>query len=66
MIRDLGEKYSPLYFLAALGFGGMSVFFFMVFMHITPPPATPLPTFESIADAWAPGGAVVKSAIDVG
>lgn len=66
MIRDLGEKYSPLYFLAALGFGGMSVFFFMAFMHITPHPDTPMPTFESIADAWATGGAFMKSAIAVG
>lgn len=66
MIRNLGEKYSPLYFLAALGFGGMSVFFFMAFMHITPHPDTPMPTFESIWDAWAAGGAFMKSAILIG
>lgn len=36
MIKNLGERYSPLYFLAALGFGGMAVFFFMAFMHLTP------------------------------
>lgn len=66
MIRDLGEKYSPLYFLAALGFGGMSVFFFMAFMHITPHPDTPMPTFESIQDAWATGGAFMKSSIAIG
>lgn len=66
MIRNLGEKYSPLYFLAALGFGGMSVFFFMAFMHITPHPDTPMPTFESIWDAWAAGGAFMKSSILIG
>ncbi|MFC3848697.1 hypothetical protein ACFORJ_00740 [Corynebacterium hansenii] len=66
MIRDLGEKYSPLYFLAALGFGGMSVFFFMAFMHITPHPDTPMPTFESIQNAWATGGTFLKSAIAIG
>lgn len=66
MIRDLGEKYSPLYFLAALGFGGMSVFFFMAFMHITPHPDTPMPTFESIQAAWASGGAFMKYAIAIG
>ena len=66
MIRNLGEKYSPLYFLAALGFGGMAVFFFMAFMHITPHPDTPMPTFESIQDAWATGGAFMKSSIAIG
>nr|WP_120491291.1 hypothetical protein [Corynebacterium lactis] len=66
MIRNLGDKYSPLYFLAALGFGGMSVFFFMAFMHITPHPDTPMPTFESIQKAWANGGIFLKSAIAIG
>lgn len=66
MIRNLGDKYSPLYFLAALGFGGMSVFFFMAFMHITPHPDTPMPTFESIQKAWATGGAFLKTIIAVG
>ena len=55
MLRALGEKYSPLYFLAALGAGGMATLFFMGFMFITPHPATPIPTFESIAAAWASG-----------
>lgn len=66
MIRNLGEKYSPLYFLAALGFGGMAVFFFMVFMHITPHPDTPMPTFESIWAAFGSGDAFMKSAILLG
>lgn len=66
MIKNLGEKYSPLYFLAALGFGGLAVFFFMVFMHITPHPGTPMPTFESIRAAYADGGTFMKSAIGVG
>ncbi|GAB3700758.1 TsoY family (seleno)protein [Corynebacterium nasicanis] len=66
MIRNLGEKYSPLYFLAALGFGGMAVFFFMAFMHITPHPETPMPTFESITAAYAAGDAVMRAVIVVG
>ncbi|HKM25309.1 MAG TPA: hypothetical protein VJY40_06695, partial [Corynebacterium sp.] len=66
MIRNLGEKYSPLYFLAALGFGGMAVFFFMAFMHITPHPETPMPTFESITGAYANGDSFMRSAIIVG
>lgn len=66
MIRNLGEKYSPLYFLAALGFGGMSVFFFMIFMHVTPHPGTPMPTFESITSAYADGDSFMRAAIIVG
>ncbi len=58
MLRNLGEKYSPLYFLAALGAGGMATFFFMYFMFITPHPDTAMPTFESIAATWAQGGPV--------
>lgn len=66
MIRNLGEKCSPLYFLAALGFGGMSVFFFMVFMHVTPHPDGPMPTFESITAAYADGDGFMRTAIIVG
>lgn len=53
MIRHLGARYSPLYFLASLGFGGMSVLFFMNLMHLTAHPDTPMPTVESIAASWA-------------
>ncbi|NLT26444.1 MAG: hypothetical protein GXX90_07320 [Microbacteriaceae bacterium] len=66
MLRNLGEKYSPLYFLAALGAGGMATFFFMYFMFITPHPGTPIPTFESIGAAWAAGGAGMRTAIAIG
>ncbi|MCS5480064.1 hypothetical protein NYP18_10400 [Corynebacterium sp. YIM 101645] len=66
MIRNLGEKYSPLYFLAALGFGGMSVFFFMAFMHITPHPETPMPTFESITAAYVDGDGFMRTVIVIG
>ena len=66
MLRNLGEKYSPLYFLAALGAGGMATFFFMYFMFITPHPATPIPTFESISAAWANGGDAMRVAIAIG
>lgn len=66
MIRHMREKYSPLYFLAALGFGGMSVLFFMNLMHLTPHPASPMPTFESIRAAWATGEAGYRTAIVLG
>ncbi|MDO5719670.1 MAG: hypothetical protein Q4P05_02940 [Actinomycetaceae bacterium] len=66
MIRHMREKYSPLYFLAALGFGGMSVLFFMNLMHLTPHPASPMPTYESIQAAWATGEAGYRAAIILG
>lgn len=66
MIRHMREKYSPLYFLAALGFGGMSVLFFMNLMHLTPHPASPMPTFESIRAAWATSEAGYRAAIILG
>lgn len=43
----LGEQYSPLYFLAALGAGGATVTFFMYLMFMTPHKGTPIPTWES-------------------
>ncbi|MEW6935218.1 TsoY family (seleno)protein [Trueperella pyogenes] len=66
MIRDLHERYSPLYFLAALGFGGMSVLFFMNLMHLTPHPDSVMPTFDSICAAWATGNTGYRAAIIAG
>ncbi|MEW6932144.1 hypothetical protein QEV69_06750 [Trueperella pyogenes] len=66
MIRDLHERYSPLYFLAALGFGGMSVLFFMNLMHLTPHPDSVMPTFDSIFAAWATDNIGYRAAIIAG
>lgn len=66
MIRNMRERYSPLYFLAALGFGGMSILFFMNLMHLTPHPETPMPTVESISAAWDSGQVGHKIAIILG
>ncbi len=46
--HKLGESYSPLYFLSALGAGGAVVTFFMYLMFMTPHPSTPIPTWESL------------------
>ncbi|MFW5990499.1 MAG: TsoY family (seleno)protein [Campylobacterales bacterium] len=48
MINNLGEKYSPFYYLASLGAGGMSVSFFIYLMFMIPHPDTPLVTFNHI------------------
>lgn len=47
--RNLGEHYSPLFFLAALGNGGMAITFFIWLNFLIPHPNTPIVTFDSIA-----------------
>ena len=44
----LGEEYSPLYFLSALGAGGAVITFFMYLMFMTPHEGLPLPTWETL------------------
>lgn len=43
------RSYSPLYFLAALGAGGLAVTFFMYLMFWVPHPGQPVPVFEDVA-----------------
>lgn len=50
--HKLGDTYSPLYFLSALGAGGAVVTFFMYLMFMTPHPTTPIPTWESLQAVW--------------
>lgn len=59
------EKYSPLYFLASLGAGGLSVTFFMYLMFWVPHPGKPVPTFEDITAYFATGGMAAQAAIVV-
>ncbi|MDE5413426.1 TsoY family (seleno)protein [Alkalihalobacterium chitinilyticum] len=42
------NNYNPLYFLAALGNGGLAVSFFMYLMFMVPHPDTPMATFNHI------------------
>ena len=48
LIKNLRENYNPLFFLAALGAGGLSVSFFMYPMFIIKHPDTPMVTFNHI------------------
>lgn len=57
------DQYSPLYFLASLGAGGLSVTFFMYLMFWVPHPGRPVPIFEDIVAAFAAGGLPMKAAI---
>ncbi len=57
------EHYSPIYFLAALGAGGLVVTFFMWLLFWVPHPGRPVPVFEDIAAALATGDWPIKLAI---
>ncbi len=57
------ERYSPLYFLAALGAGGLVVSFFMWLLFWVPHPGRPVPVFEDLAAALASGGPLLKATI---
>lgn len=48
MINNLKEQYSPLYFLAALGPGGLAVSFYIYLFFMVPHPGTPMATADFI------------------
>ena len=57
------DTYSPLYFLAALGAGGLAVTFFMWLMHWIPHPGQTVPVFEDILAALTTGTALTQAMI---
>jgi len=57
------QAWSPLYFLAALGAGGLVVTFFMYLMFWVPHPGQPVPVFEDIAAYFAASGALGKAMV---
>lgn len=57
------DTYSPLYFLASLGAGGLSVTFFMWLMHWIPHPGRTVPVFEDITAALAAGSILTQGMI---
>ena len=59
------DNYSPLYFLASLGAGGLAVTFFMWLMHWIPHPGQPVPVFEDIMAAFMSGSVLVQGMIIV-
>lgn len=64
--NDLGSKYSPLYFLASLGNGGLAITFFMYLMFMIPHKGHPIPTFEDLARAWGSGSILTMAIMLVG
>lgn len=61
--RRPADSYSPLYFLASLGAGGLAVTFFMYLMFWIPKAGKPVPVFEDITGAFANGGLPMQIAI---
>jgi len=59
------DTWSPLYFLASVGAGGLSVTFFMYLMFWVPHPNAPVPVFEDIAAAFGAGNPALSFAIAV-
>ncbi len=57
------QNYAPLYFLASLGAGGLSVTFFMFLMFWVPHQGRPVPVFEDILSAFQTGNFALQSAI---
>ena len=55
-----GEKYTPLYFLSALGAGGLSVSFFMYLLWLTPHKGQPIPSFSTIVPAFQTGSLAMQ------
>ncbi|MCX7644848.1 MAG: hypothetical protein N2Z62_06055 [Rhodobacteraceae bacterium] len=59
------DRYSPLYFLASVGAGGLAVTFFMYLLFWVPHPGQTVPVFEDIARAFAGGGLPLRAAIAI-
>ena len=59
------DTWSPLYFLASLGAGGLAVTFFMFPMFWVAHPGQPVPVFEDILTAFSQGSMALKAAIIV-
>jgi hypothetical protein len=59
------SAYSPLYFLASLGAGGLAVTFFMYLMFWVPHPDRPVPVFEDLAQVIAGGSLPLQIAVIV-
>lgn len=57
------DTYSPLYFLASLGAGGLTVTFFMYLMFWVPHPGRPVPIFEDLMSVLSGGGMPLQVAV---
>lgn len=51
--KNLKEQFSPLFFLASLGSGGLAISFFMYLLYMIPHKGSPIPTYDHIIAAYA-------------
>lgn len=63
---DMTGRYSPLYFLASLGAGGLAVSFFMYLLWLTPHEGSSIATFTTLTKAWATGDLLMRAIIATG
>jgi hypothetical protein len=63
VLKRPSDTYSPLYFLASLGAGGLAVTFFMYLMFWVPHPDQPVPVFEDLIAVMSTGPALLKGAV---
>lgn len=63
MKKNLKDKFSPLYFLSALGSGGLAISFFMYLQFMVPHKGTPMATNDHIMQAAEAGPAWVSALI---
>jgi hypothetical protein len=57
------DSYSPIYFLASLGAGGLTVTFFMFLFFWVPHPGQAVPIFEDVWKAFQTGAPMLQTAI---
>ncbi|MCF7980298.1 MAG: hypothetical protein K9L82_20255 [Chromatiaceae bacterium] len=60
------QGYHPLYFLAALGAGGLTVTFYLYFMFLVSHPDTPVVTADHLINLWATGANWIRPLIILG
>ncbi|PID97914.1 MAG: hypothetical protein CSA82_01940 [Actinobacteria bacterium] len=58
MTAKFSENYRPIYFLSALGMGGLSVSFFMYLMFLVPHPKSAVPTSSDLVKIYQGGNMV--------
>jgi hypothetical protein len=63
MVKDLKENYTPIYFLASLGAGGLTVSFFIYFMFMVDHPNTPVATFDFIYPVLTGGNPLISALV---
>lgn len=65
LISGRGENYTPLYLLASLGAGGMSVAVYLHLLFLTSHPGVPVPTWDSLGVVWESASTMAKIGIGV-